>query len=329
MTTVSIVVPCFNVEDYLSRCVDSLVNQTLENIEIILINDASPDNGIEIMKEYELKYPNKIRVVDSPVNLKQGGARNLGIEFASGEFIGFVDGDDWVGLSMYEVLYTKAKETNCDIVGCDIYVSDGNKVTNCLITHQGCDFGKLNEYKRKKLIISEGSICSKIYKRELFTDNNINFPEHLFYEDNPIVPLLLAYSNHFEKVSKPLYYYYMRESSTVRIRNSYHHFDRLKTSKILVDEFKSRGFYARYRNEIDFRFIELFYLNTISTCLTCFDDPEITILKNIREYMKKNMKKYRKNKYFKNLSRSKKIVSKLNDINPKLLTWVFRLKKLI
>lgn len=93
MPAVSIIVPCYNVEKYLPRCIESLVNQTLEDIEIILVNDASPDNSIKIMKEYELKYPNKIKIIDSQINLRQGGARNLGIDIATGEFIGFVDSD--------------------------------------------------------------------------------------------------------------------------------------------------------------------------------------------------------------------------------------------
>ncbi|WP_294594847.1 glycosyltransferase family 2 protein, partial [uncultured Rikenella sp.] len=92
---VSVIVPCYNAEQFLTRCLDSLVNQTLEGIEIICVNDASPDNGIAILRDYETRYPNVV-VIDLKENVRQGGARNRGIEIARGEYIGFVDADDWV-----------------------------------------------------------------------------------------------------------------------------------------------------------------------------------------------------------------------------------------
>ena len=125
MIKVSVIVPVYNTEKYLRRCLDSLVNQTLREIEIIIVNDASPDNSIEIMREYERKYKNKVVVIDLKVNVKQGGARNEGINIAKGEYIGFVDSDDWVDKEMYKELYNKAKENNADIVDSDYILSKG------------------------------------------------------------------------------------------------------------------------------------------------------------------------------------------------------------
>ena len=93
---VSVIVPVYNVEKYLNRCVESLLNQTYKNIEIILVNDASPDNSIAIMKEYEKKYPDIIKCIYLTKNVRQGGARNRGLKIAKGKFICFVDSDDWV-----------------------------------------------------------------------------------------------------------------------------------------------------------------------------------------------------------------------------------------
>lgn len=93
---VSIIVPVYNVEKYLNRCIESLLNQTYKNIEIILVNDASPDNSIAIMKEYEKKYPDIIKCIYLTKNVRQGGARNRGLKIAKGKFICFVDSDDWV-----------------------------------------------------------------------------------------------------------------------------------------------------------------------------------------------------------------------------------------
>lgn len=104
---VSIVIPVFNVEKYIGKCLDSLISQTLHNIEIICVNDCSTDKSLDILRDYEAK-DNRIVVIDLPRNIKQGGARNVGIKKARAPFLGFVDSDDWVSLDMYENLYTLA-----------------------------------------------------------------------------------------------------------------------------------------------------------------------------------------------------------------------------
>lgn len=121
MIKVSIVVPVYNVEKYLKKCLDSLVRQTLEEIEIILVNDASPDKSDIIMEQFRERYPDKIKCIYLKENLSQGGARNQGIKIATGEYITFVDSDDYVDVTMCEQLYKKAEETGSDIVICDAY----------------------------------------------------------------------------------------------------------------------------------------------------------------------------------------------------------------
>src|SRR5699024_7335683 len=115
MIKVSIIVPVYGVEEWLSRCLDSLVNQTLNDIEIIVVNDGSPDNSQAIIDEYERKYPDMVKGYQK----ENGGlsdARNYGMKYATGEYIAFVDSDDYVDLTMYEKLYLKAKEDNADAV---------------------------------------------------------------------------------------------------------------------------------------------------------------------------------------------------------------------
>lgn len=223
---------------------------------------------------------------------------------------------------MYEILYNKAKETGCDVVDCDYYISDGKNNIEKIrkIPNQT---GIIDTTLRKRLIMNPESIWKKIYRRELFTSNNIKFPENIFYEDNPVASLVFLYAKHLERVSKPLYFYYKNMESTSKKRGSYHSFDRLQTSEILIHESKLRGFYETYKEELDFRFIELYYLNTIKVCLLKFDKPEISYLMKIRNYMHTNMKDYRKNRYFKYVHLESKLASKLNDIQPKLLALFF------
>ena len=122
---VSVIVPAYNVEDTLFDCVASLIMQTLQEIEIIIVNDCSTDHTFMCMQMLEEKFPDKLIIIDSNENRGPGGARNLGLEYASGEYIGFVDSDDYVSKDMYEKMYDEAVKTGYDIIDCG-YVDEAN-----------------------------------------------------------------------------------------------------------------------------------------------------------------------------------------------------------
>ena len=109
------IIAAYNVEKYLSQCLDSLVNQTLTNIEIIVVNDASTDNSLAVMKEYQARYPT-LRVIDFKKNLGQASARNIGLRIAKGQYIAFTDADDWADIRMCEVMYRRASDDNADVL---------------------------------------------------------------------------------------------------------------------------------------------------------------------------------------------------------------------
>ncbi len=117
---VSVVLPVYNVAAYLPKCLESLLNQTLKEIEIICVNDCSPDNSLEILKQYAAK-DNRIKIIDQ-TNTGPGVARNNGIKAATGEYVGFVDPDDWAEPEMFAKMYTAAIEQNADIVECGVKI---------------------------------------------------------------------------------------------------------------------------------------------------------------------------------------------------------------
>ena len=180
----SIVVPVYNMaaDNKLRFCLDSLVNQTIADYEIIAVDDASTDESFQILKEYESKYPWKFKAVQSFENKKQGGARNKGIELANSTWIGFVDSDDWVALDMYEKLIKKAERTGADVVGCDY----------CMTTQQSMRVGKLMPNntmdqtgildceKYRKLVMNPGSMVIKVYQKSVIDKNHLRFPEKRF-----------------------------------------------------------------------------------------------------------------------------------------------------
>ena len=175
MPKVSVIVPVYKVEEYLPKCLDSLVNQTLEDIEIILVNDGSPDNSDKIIKKYAKK--DKRIVYIEKENGGQASARNMGVKVAKGEFISFVDSDDWIELETLEECYKKAKKEKSDIVQFDLNkVINGEKHYEPFFTLEGEDL-------KKTYILNVTSPWGKIIKKEIITDNDLYFPEGIIYED--------------------------------------------------------------------------------------------------------------------------------------------------
>ena len=203
---VSIIVPVYKVENYVRRCLDSLCNQTLKEIEIISINDGSPDHSIDILREYEAR-DTRITVIDFPKNQGVAVARNAGLDIAVGEFIGFVDPDDAVDLNFYETLYNKAQSAGADIVkGARKRIElDGREVLD-----------RINEAIRHSKAYFSASFCSAIYRGSMIRDNQIRFPagihigEDLVFQTRCILDSKKLVTSDFV-----FYQYYMREGSAV------------------------------------------------------------------------------------------------------------------
>lgn len=224
-TAVSIIVPVYNAERYLTECLGNIVNQTLQNIEVILVNDASTDGSLSLMRECEHQYPDKVRVIDSKENLGAGGARNLGIKMARGEYIGFADSDDMVDVTMYEKLYAKAKEGNYDVVDCGYY----RQSQDLAMLHVSDELsGILNGKKRKELIAGGGYIVSKIFRRELFADSRLRFRKNAILEDADFITYVYGMICSIGNVKEVLYFYRDNQSSSSNVKK------RIVTMRIFI-----------------------------------------------------------------------------------------------
>ena len=167
----SVIVPVYNTagEGKLEYCLNSLVNQTLQDMEIIAVDDCSTDNSLEILQRFEKEHPGRVRAVHSEVNRKQGGAKNIGLSLAQGEWIGFIDSDDWITPDMYEKMLARAQETGADMVGCDYCLTDEHSMKVGQVVHNNRpeQTGKLDHDKYASLILDSGSLVVKIYRREI------------------------------------------------------------------------------------------------------------------------------------------------------------------
>lgn len=205
MPKISVIVPIYNVDKYLDRCIKSLVEQTLEDIELIFINDASTDNSMKILEKYN--HYNNIKIINLLTNKGVSFARNEGLKIASGEFIGFVDGDDYLEKDFYEKLYSHANSHNCDIVRGNVLIHD--KIT------------EIQKNKTYKLEVQDckmsfaSNFWSAIYKREIIYDNNLKFNENYINgEDLLFLYQCLIYAKKVEFVYSA-FYNYIRHSGSL------------------------------------------------------------------------------------------------------------------
>ncbi len=278
---ISVIVPVYNMEadDKLTWCMDSLVGQTLEkknpgSLQIVAVDDASTDGSLGILKSYEDRYPGLVTVLACPENRHQGGAKNLGLQIAEGEWIGFIDADDWVAADYYERLIDEAERTGADMAGCDYCFVNGHTMTPtervaCNAPEQT---GELTDEKYRLLLLDPGSLVTKIYKREIILngDNKAVFPENIFYEDNAVVCDWMLRATDFAYIPEPMYFYYQHASSTVHTVSLKNLEDRLTAGRLLYEAAVKGGYLDRYREEIEFLFTELFYRNTLFTAMVCY-----------------------------------------------------------
>lgn len=201
----SVIIPVYNSAPYLRQCLDSVLNQTLKEIEIIAINDGSCDESLEILQHYAHKDSRLI--VKDQNNSGQSVCRNRGLALASAPYICFVDSDDTIELEMIQKLYETIKKNQSDIVttAYRIIFSDGS------FSISSREFGNFRAISDPA---PSASTCGYLYKRSLFTNNAINFPEGIFFEDQLTSLELLFYAKKVVSISEPLYHYYMRQDST-------------------------------------------------------------------------------------------------------------------
>ncbi|MDD7027015.1 MAG: glycosyltransferase family 2 protein [Lachnospiraceae bacterium] len=298
----SVIVPVYNMaaEGKLNYCLDSLVNQTIDDYEIIAVDDCSTDNSLEILRTYEIKYPDKLKVIASSVNRKQGGAKNLGLEAAKGEWIGFIDSDDWITPDFYEKLLQRAKETGADMVGCDYHLTGEHSmaVGQVVCNNRPEQTGELNHEKYASLILDGGSLVVKIYKRHIIYDYPNRFPEGIFYEDNAISNSWMLRAKCFAYLPEPMYYYYQHEASTVHTITVGRCEDRMAAARIMVKEAEEFGFMQEYREEIEFKFTLLFYINTLFSYMVGVRPVKLDFVRKMGKEMRKTFVNFQENSYY-------------------------------
>lgn len=251
LPAVSVIVPVYNTEAELPRCLDSLLGQTLQGIEIIVVNDGSPDRAQDIIDRYAAAHPARIWVLTK----ENGGladARNYGLAAATGEYVGFVDSDDYADPRMFELLHARAAETGSDIVACDYLGIDVETGAEHRYREGTADqFGSSVRQDPGLLLRNSASVCNKLFRRSLFEDGGIAFPAGLDFEDLATTYRLFARANKIEKVDEVLYFYMRRRAGS--ISSEWGRFGQLPDALDVLDRwYRDGGIFETFRHELEY-----------------------------------------------------------------------------
>lgn len=231
---ISIIVPVYNKAKYLKRCFDSVLYQTFKDFELILVNDGSQDNSLDICKYYE-QLDNRVRVIDTP-NRGSSSARNTGYSESTGKWIIFFDADDWIDSHMLQLLYDAGENQNADIAACGLLLDDGEHEKKALL-YPYDNYEPHSEIYRIECQYS--SACNKLVKRELFEKYNIRFVDGIrMWDDMAVTSRLRYHSKKTVIVNQPLYHYYCAPRESICISD----IGQYPWSQIKVVEFLSTYF---------------------------------------------------------------------------------------
>lgn len=299
MTKISVIVPVYNVEKYLQKCLDSLVNQTFDDFEVIVVNDGTLDNSQLIIDEYVKNYP---KIIKSFIK-KNGGlssARNYGLKYASGKYIIYVDSDDWVDITCLEKMYLAASTNKSDIVVCRAYSVIKNKKSEM-------DTKFFNVEEDKQYILNRPSAWCKMIKKEILDNPELQFLENHHYEDISVMPALGLYAKKITFINDCLYFYLIREESIMHQKKySTSLNDIFDSFENLIGIFNKKKVFNKYRDELEYLYIE-HLLHAASLRFLPYEEG-INSLNKINEIMKTMFPKWQKNKYYKTCPIKYKIV---------------------
>ena len=331
---ISVIIPVYNVEKYLSKCLNSIINQTLKDIEIICVDDCSTDKSLNVLENFS-RNDNRFKTIKLSKNSKQGAARNKGLDIAQGKYITFVDADDFLETDFLEKTYNIAEETNCDIVITNIrnFLIENSKnnikqlqTTNNDYKTLSLETGLHKYYFNSAMPLRRGPVA-KLYKKEIIDKYKIRFPEKLIQEDEAFYWFYMLRVKNLYYLNEDLYNRLIHSSSVMynlkyRYKNC---LDHLKIIKIIYSYLKNNGKLLRYKNKFKsyvchiieqqpnvlLKYIYLFsinfYINILFDVIAKPLKQELFILKKIKQNKDKKILFWGASLFLKNFLKKYKI----------------------
>jgi glycosyltransferase involved in cell wall biosynthesis len=250
---VTIVVPIYNAERTLAKCLDSIMSQSLTDIEILCIDDCSADASVEIVKSLQAR-DSRIKLVQHQSNLGPGGARNTGIQLATAQYIASVDSDDYISSTMIDSLYQPAVEGRYDIIVCGLSAidEDGNTLETYLPRHELID---LRQTPRNIFTLTNPSFCNKLWNKSLFLDHKIFFPNHSYYSDSATTPRILFKARTIYFIGENHYKYCRRSGSITNTHSAKHVLDYLRVFDIIKEFLIEERVWDKHREDFEAKIV--------------------------------------------------------------------------
>lgn len=322
---VSVIVPVYNAEETIVACAGNLVSQTLDDIEILFVDDCSTDQSFAILQQIMAQFPDKVKVYQTEENSGPGGARNIGMKYASGMYIGFVDSDDLADVTMYEKLFLRAQETHADIVDCAFI----NEETQAIVMPaDDCLTGQLDNHRRNTLIAAEGYVWSKLFRTSLLKEHRVLFREGTAMEDTDFVLYVYAIADSLQTVKEPLYKHVCNREFIMQKMDGYSSYVTSKNAMLAIyDRMSGLSGYEKIQAGCEAMLIGL-YLSAIVYCLELKEENErevIACLQDLAEIRHKVILNGYKNEYLlQGIDENCMRIMELNDRNSEELYQIYR-----
>ena len=302
----SIIVPVYNTEAYVAKCLDSLIEPDLGGYEIIAVNDGSTDSSGEVVRRYEERYPDLVKVVDTP-NGGLSHARNVGIEASEADYLLFIDSDDFVSdHAVCEIL--QVLEQDMDIAVFDfVHVNESGEVTAAFDGSGRTEAFTLEEYPA--FLFWPHNAVNKIWKRSLFTEHGIRFAEGLWYEDLATSPKLYPLAQRILPVHQAWYRYLQRQGSITNNRSTARNDEMITVARLVIDWYRETGRYERYREQLCYKFFYEEYLAAV--CRANLIDPKSPVQAALRDDFIRNFPDYRENPYVRKAPKKYQLLDRL------------------
>ncbi|MGN0493209.1 MAG: glycosyltransferase [Acutalibacteraceae bacterium] len=293
MTKISVIVPVYNVEKYLKKCIQSILAQDFSEYEIILVDDGSTDESGKICDEYSLKY-SQIKVIHQK-NKGLGGARNRGIEEACGNYLLFIDSDDSIKENMLSYLYNTAIDNDSDLVlfGMDYIDEDGKLIETKRPSNSG--IRNIDSDERADIFSVDPYTCNKLFKRDIFIKNNIRYPEQMWYEDLCVAPKIMLCADKVTVTDKVFYNYLQRKNSIMHVKDTDRNSDMLEVVSDILDFYREKGAFDKYYQQLCF--MTVMHVMVLCTLRVATDDIHHPLLNSFYDFTFKNFPDFKKNSF--------------------------------
>ncbi|MBR5515352.1 MAG: glycosyltransferase family 2 protein [Clostridia bacterium] len=323
---ISVIIPVYNVKEYLEKCVNSVMDTDFTDYEIILVDDGSTDGVCpELCDKIASAHPKTVRVIHQQ-NKGLGGARNTGIDAAKGEYLLFVDSDDTVVKNTLSILANKIKETGSDIIAFNIYTENALGERNALNSNYACYSKPFTLKEHPEFLLSLPNAWSRIWKKTLYTENNIQYPERAWYEDIRTTLKVFAKAESIFTINDNLYVYLQREGSIMRSANIERNVEIIDAFEDIISWFKQQGLFEEYKDELCRLAIDNIIIAASVRVLMA--NTKHPLLTKFKDYTKENFPDFKKNKYINKIPGMKKLAYKLVMGNRyKILKLLFTIKK--